>query len=440
MAEKKNKRDLYLERENNVKAYFNRIFNDTQQNNERKVLIIAKWTLFALLLIVEIFAIIQNVEELVHDDRKWLTFILFFVVVVCVNIVEILKLFLLAEKLEKYRLLLHALEILSACAFVILVEGIYSIFFFILILTQFYFSAREIRFSVWTFSIALPLYAVSYILQVYITKGDANSIQIFRESLSVLVGLAMHFLAVQLILTFYRQYIALDRTLKELDESKRELEKAYAVVAEVTALEERQRIAKDIHDTAGHSLATVIMQTEAARRIIDEDPEDAKVKIMAANLQAKHTLERLRESIHLLSNVEEHVTLKNALEKVIHETTDGTEIVIRSEIEDAEVSPAKFRFLCNTLKEGLSNGLRHGKATAFWFELKVERGYIYFLLSDNGKGAAEDMQAGFGLTTMEEKAKSFGGVIKVVSEPNEGFELYLVLPEDEKENHGGKEN
>jgi signal transduction histidine kinase len=223
----------------------------------------------------------------------------------------------------------------------------------------------------------------------------------------------------------------LDKALTELDQSKKELEKAYAVVAEVTALEERQRIAKEIHDTAGHSLTTVIMQTEAAKLIIGENPEEAKGKIVAANLQAKHALEELRESVHLLSGTRENQTLKDALEGIIHESMDGTGIVIRSQIEDVRVYPAKFRFLCNTLKEGISNGLRHGCATAFWFEFKETEGKISFLLSDNGKGVPiKNLRKGFGLTSMQDRAKALGGKVYFSSEEDEGFELHLTLPVD----------
>ena len=97
---------------------------------------------------------------------------------------------------------------------------------------------------------------------------------------------------------------------EELDESNKKLQEAYQELQEVTALEERQRIAKDIHDTAGHSITTIIMQTEAAKLVIDSDPEDAKRKIAAANLQARNALEELRESVHLLSGATEHLSLR----------------------------------------------------------------------------------------------------------------------------------
>ena len=102
------------------------------------------------------------------------------------------------------------------------------------------------------------------------------------------------------------------------------------------------------------------MQTEAAKLVIDKNPAEAKNRIVAANLQAKHALEELRESVHLLSGAQENVTLKEALLAIVRESCDGTGIAIRFDVDDADVLPAVFRFLCNSLKEGISNGLRHG--------------------------------------------------------------------------------
>ena len=209
------------------------------------------------------------------------------------------------------------------------------------------------------------------------------------------------------------------------------MEKAYADLAEVTALEERQRVAKDIHDTAGHSVTTVIMQTEAAKLVIEKNPAEAKSRIVAANLQAKHALEELRESVHLLSGAKENVTLKEALTAILHESSDGTGIVIRSDVDEITVSSAKFRFLCNSLKEGVSNGLRHGGATAFYFELKREENTLKFLLADNGCGVKEPFVKGFGLNGMEERAQSLGGSVEYSFEEDGGFEIEITLPADQ---------
>ena len=266
----------------------------------------------------------------------------------------------------------------------------------------------------------------------FFRQGESVSfLPLLTQSFNDLVILLVHFILVNFSVRFYRQYLRLTKALKDLDKSKEDLQKAYDDLAEVTALEERQRIAKDIHDTAGHSITTVIMQTEAAKLIIDSQPEEAKSKIIAANLQAKHALEELRESVHLLSGIPGKATLKDALEGIINESTDGTGIKIRSDIDDICVSDAKYRLLCNTLKEGISNGLRHGNATAFWFELKEADGKISFLLSDNGSGVAiNQLKEGFGLTGMSGRAESLGGEVWFVSEPDEGFEIHLMLPHD----------
>ena len=115
--------------------------------------------------------------------------------------------------------------------------------------------------------------------------------------------------------------------------------------------------------------------------------------------------------------------------------------------------------MCNSLKEGISNGLRHGGATAFYFELKTEetgevdadgaeladdeadggathggaaRRQIKFLLSDNGTGAKQPIKAGFGLSGMRERAERFGGEAEFSCEEDGGFEISMRLPADAK--------
>ena len=198
---------------------------------------------------------------------------------------------------------------------------------------------------------------------------------------------------------------------------------------EATVIEERNRIAKEIHDTAGHSLTTVIMQTEAARLAMEKDPARARHCIDAANLQAKNCLEELRLSVHLLSGRRENVTLKEYLEGILDETAEGTSFTVRSKIDDVEMKDEAERFISNTLREGISNGIRHGGSTAFFFELKDMGNYVELLLSDNGAGAdMSKFKEGFGLSGMRAKAESLGGMINFSSEPGEGFEIRLSLP------------
>ena len=192
--------------------------------------------------------------------------------------------------------------------------------------------------------------------------------------------------------------------------------------------EERNRIAKDIHDNAGHSMTTVIMQTEAAKLLIDNNPEEAKNRIISANIQAKNALEQMRESVHLLAGRAHAKTLRAEFEEIIAQTIDGTELKIRCDLEDLQADEEEHRFLCNTLKECLANGIRHGKATTFYIELKNVLSCISLLISDNGCGVQGEINEGFGLKGIREKTEKLGGRCYFSSEDGEGFEVTITLP------------
>ena len=302
---------------------------------------------------------------------------------------------------------------------------------FIVILSEFYLSQEKlvgnIAMGVCSVVLYLAMLALSQLLRAEPVELDMLISNAFND----LIVFALHFLLVNFLLLIYRKNEEIAQRAKELAESNQKLAEAMEKLKEVTALEERQRIAKDIHDTAGHSITTVIMQTEAAKLALENDPAGAKRSIVAANLQAKHALEELRESVHLLSGREGGESLRDMLVGIVHESTDGTGIAVRYDIDDITLCVAKSRFLCNTLKEGISNGLRHGKATAFYFELKKGEKDAEFLLSDNGTGMdISALKEGFGLRGMHARAESLGGSVWFETEIDEGFEIHLRLPLD----------
>lgn len=406
-------------------------FGKYDLRDEKQLVRLGKWAIFITLILLEALIILNHLTAFAKSDG-WKMLFTILIVEGAVTLMETFKLFVLPE--GKVRTSLYILDALSAFGFTFITTPTYATIVYMLILTSFYFDIKRLRPAVVLFAFTEAIYIACKMVQSYVLTETASLLGVLTSTFGTTFALFLHFIVVEVALHFYRQYIKLDTALRELDESKRALEKAYAVVAEVTALEERQRIAKDIHDTAGHSLTTVIMQTEVAKRIIDKSPAEAKQKIISANLQAKHALEELRDSVHLLSGNTESKTLKTALEDIIHESTDGTGIVIRSNIEDVTVSPAKARFLCNSLKEGIANGLRHGGATAFWFELVKEDNLLQFVLSDNGKGVElGTWTLGFGLTGMQNRARALGGEVAFASETDEGLEIRITVPADGKE-------
>ena len=325
----------------------------------------------------------------------------------------------------------YVLDVLFLMGLTFFSDGALISTLYILVLSEFYLGQQSMSSNIAMAAACVGLFLLSFAISNALRGAEVNIVSDVSNALNDIVIILIHFLILNFTIQTYRKNREITIALQELNESNEKLKRANEELKEVTLLEERQRIAKDIHDTAGHSITTVIMQTEAAKLIVDEDPADAKRRIAAANLQAKHALEELRESVHLLSGTDEQVSLKNALLEIVHDSTDGTNIAVRADIDDVTLGDAKRRFVCNTLKEGISNGLRHGGATAFYFEFKEKDGRVEFLLSDNGSGLElSDLKEGFGLSGMHTRAASLGGSVWFETEPDEGFEIHMILPTD----------
>lgn len=389
--------------------------------------------IFCCIVILEIFIFFLKFDKTVTfwNIPFWLLVLIIELVFTVNNFVKIFVLKQFSHKITCY-----VIDFLMQFALTWLINSTYLSAIYILVLSEFYMSTDRIGDSIGMGVASLVIYVLTYGVGSYhFTQAGVWAIitSCFVEILLII----LHFFVVNFALNAYDSKQKISKSLQELDESNRKLQQAYDELAEVTVLQERQRIAKDIHDTAGHSITTVIMQTEAAKLIVEENPAEAKRKIVAANLQAKNALEELRESVHLLAGDVSHNSLKDELERVVHDSCDGTDVIIRADIEDVICSDAKRRFLTNTLKEGVSNGLRHGHATAFYFELKRKKNEISFLLSDNGTGADMfKLKNGFGLKSMRRRAESFGGKLYLSSMPEEGFEIRLILPVDEIRDEG----
>ena len=384
---------------------------------------------YGLLIAILIVLIVANQDRFTFGITSWyVTF-----PTACLLLVENAIKFW-AAKHYGTKIFCYTVDILSLMVLTIFSDGTLISILYLIILTEFYLNQKGgVTGSLAMWISSMFLYLVTFALSSVFKSEGFDLRRLLTNAFNDLILFIVHFFAMNFAVQLSRKNKELVKTTEELNNSNEKLRVAYDELKEITALEERQRIAKDIHDTAGHSITTVIMQTEAAKLAVDKSPEEAKKRISAANLQAKHALEELRESVHLLSGTLTESSLKEQLEKIIHESMEGTDIVIRYDVDEIALGDMKARFVLNTLKEGISNGLRHGGATAFYFELKEENGRIEFLLSDNGTGLnAGELKEGFGLAGMHRRAESLGGNVWFETEPDEGFEIHLTLPSDKK--------
>lgn len=397
--------------------------------NDKQFVKYLKLLLAGMLLVTEILVCAQYATTYMTSDGVGK---LVAVVVSCglLAVMEIINAF--AIKRFAAKIVFYSLNSVLLLIICLLTGNSYLSMLYCLVLTDFYISIDETLPKAILFIVSCVLYTISFVLGwVVVNKGASlyeSIVQILGDSFVGVFIICLHFLICTFILQFYSQNVQLRLALKEADENKSQLKEVSEQLLHTAVFEERNRIAKDIHDNAGHSMTTVIMQTEAAKLLMDSDPEKAKNAIVSANLQAKNALEQMRESVHLLAGRNSSASLKAEIEEIIAQTIGGTELKIRCDLEELSVGEEEYRFICNSLKECLANGIRHGKATAFYIELKNVLSNAVLLISDNGCGLTDGLKEGFGLKGIREKAEQLGGSCMITSEAGEGMEVEITLP------------
>jgi signal transduction histidine kinase len=199
-------------------------------------------------------------------------------------------------------------------------------------------------------------------------------------------------------------------------------------------LEERTRMARDIHDTLAQGFAGVIVQLDSAVEALrDEEPEVAANHIRRARDLAHESLTEARRSVLALRpRALEKAEFADALKAVITNTTAGTslESVFQLKGEPRKLQSSVEENLLLIGREALTNALRHARATKFQARLSFDSEAVRLELRDNGNGFVVDRVngRGIGLIGMKERAGQIGATLTITSEPGAGTTIIAVSP------------
>jgi signal transduction histidine kinase len=201
-------------------------------------------------------------------------------------------------------------------------------------------------------------------------------------------------------------------------------------LAELARANERNRIARDIHDGLGHYLTVVYVQLEAAHALLDREPQSARAALLKAQEMTREGLADVRRSVALLRGPSAaQRPLLAAIEKLASECrADGIDAAIRLSGTPRPLPEAVELTLYRAAQEALTNVRRHARASRLQIELAFAAGAgIRLRVEDDGVGAERPGQ-GFGLLGLRERAESVGGKLSVESSPGRGFVLQMELP------------
>ncbi|MCH1624588.1 sensor histidine kinase [Ferdinandcohnia quinoae] len=216
---------------------------------------------------------------------------------------------------------------------------------------------------------------------------------------------------------------------KQLEIAFQQLEIANAELAEKTLIEERIRLSRELHDTIGHSLTTTIVGLEVSKQLHEKGlTQKAIERIPTIQDQIKKSLQDIRLSSRTLHDNPLRLSFKQQVENLLNNTAQQSDIIITHDISDIQnLSPNQEITLYRALQEGLTNGIKHGKATQFSFSLKESGDHIQFHLQDNGN-AGQGFEFGFGLTSMHERICAIGGTLELNLTQTKGCSLIILIP------------
>ncbi len=220
--------------------------------------------------------------------------------------------------------------------------------------------------------------------------------------------------------------------LRELQAKNRQLEAYAAQVETLAAIEERNRLAREMHDTIGHRLTAAAVQLEGAERLATSQPERAAALIGAGRQQVRDALQELRATVgRLREPVEVELPLPQALHRLAASFGEATGLVVHLELPEApcKMTPAQRLALYRTAQEGLTNIQRHAAARQAWLRLECLPDRLALHVSDDGCGLGIKAPSnGFGLRGLRERAARLGGAVTLANRPGGGAILTIELP------------
>lgn len=275
-------------------------------------------------------------------------------------------------------------------------------------------------------------------LSSYISYYNTYARWLISVTISLCASLNSLLFIVSMIFIIHRQTVEnkhmqdMNKRLNDLNRQLKatniQLEENAKKIANMTKVEERNRLAREIHDTLGHVLTGVVTGIDACNELITVAPEVAKKQLENIANAARQGMTDVRRSVKALRpDVLETLPFAEALEKMISEMVLSTRVHInyKNSADIGNLSDDEEDVIYRVIQESITNSIRHGRATEINISIVGEHGNIIIDISDNGIGCKK-IKNGFGLSHMKERLDMLGGSLSV--DGSEGFKVKAVLP------------
>lgn len=216
--------------------------------------------------------------------------------------------------------------------------------------------------------------------------------------------------------------------------------------------EERQRVARDIHDGPAQMMSNVVLKAEICERLIDSDPEQARMELQNLKKIVRDSLQDVRKIIYNLRPMSlDDLGLVPTLQRYVltFQEETGISVSFITKGSQPELKPVISLTVFRIVQEALNNVVKHAKANTVVMQLEFLEDSLRLFVYDDGVGfdtarlkeRNEDISSGFGLVSMKERIELLGGDMRISSEPGKGTRLNIIIPlTREEEVNDGEQN
>jgi signal transduction histidine kinase len=224
----------------------------------------------------------------------------------------------------------------------------------------------------------------------------------------------------------------------ELRANAQRLEREQQERARHAAAEERNRIARELHDVVAHSVSVMVIQTQAARRVAAGDREAARVALSSVQSCGRDALMEMRRMIGVLRHGDEELAgatapaLSQLGALVTRARAAGLPVELRIDGEPRELTPGLDLVAFRVVQEALTNAIKHAGPARALVRVTFTAGALELEISDTGRGPAPadgDVDAtGQGLVGMRERLVLYGGELQTGRARGGGFKVRARIP------------
>lgn len=198
---------------------------------------------------------------------------------------------------------------------------------------------------------------------------------------------------------------------------------AWEEIEHLAKVAERERIARDLHDVLGHTLSVVVLKSELAGKLIQQDPDKARAEIGEVEQIARTALAEVREAIRGYRSEGLVAEIERA-----RATLDAAGVALECNSAPPKVPPAEETVMSLVVREAVTNILRHADASLCRITFKQAGAERSLIIEDDGRGGIR--HEGSGLRGMRERVESLGGSVCIESAGSTRLTIQIPLRQD----------